>query len=46
MRMPDGEWYTIAVFIRDSAQEEADDARTIAEISEAVFRHISGLKKK
>ncbi len=46
VRMPDGEWYTIAVFIRDSAQEEADDARTIAEISEAVFRHISGLKKK
>ena len=24
VRMPDGEWYTITVFIRDSAQEEAE----------------------
>lgn len=46
VRMPDGDCYTIAVFIRDSAESDADNAGTIAAISEAVCRHIADRKKK
>lgn len=45
VRMPDGECYTIVVLIRDSAESDADNARTIAAISETVYRHIADRKK-
>lgn len=46
VRLPDGDYYTIAVFIRDSAENDAENARTIAAVSDAVYRHIRSLKKR
>ncbi len=39
--LPDGRRYTIAVFIKDSEENEADTAQLIADISETVYRFIN-----
>lgn len=40
--LPDGSRYTIAVFIKDSAENAETNARIIADISEAVYRYALG----
>ena len=39
--LPDGQSYTIAVFIKDSEESEAATARIIADISKTVYRHVT-----
>jgi beta-lactamase class A len=39
--LPDGQNYTIAVFIKDSEESEAATARIIADISKTVYRHVT-----
>lgn len=38
--LPDGTRYTIAVFIKDSAENPETNARIIADISETVYRYV------
>lgn len=38
--LPDGRFYTIAVFVRNSKESMTDTARLIADISDAVYRHM------
>lgn len=38
---PDGQHYTIAVFVKDSAETPEATAQIIADISDAVYRHVS-----
>jgi len=40
--LPDGRRYSIAVLVRDSEESEQATARIIADISEAVYRYVSG----
>ena len=39
--LPDGRYYTLAVFVRNSRETPAATARIIADISEAVYRHMT-----
>ena len=39
--LPDGQSYTIAVFIKDSEESEAATVRIIADISKTVYRHVT-----
>ena len=39
--LPDGRHYTVAVLIRDSAESDARNARLMAEVSRAVWRHMT-----
>ena len=39
--LPDGQSYTIAVFIKDSEESEAATARIIADISKTAYRHVT-----
>ena len=40
--LPDGRRYSIAVLVRDSEESEQATARIIADVSEAVYRYVSG----
>lgn len=40
--LPDGRRYTIAVFVKDSAESDAANAQLIADISAAVYRYVCG----
>ena len=40
--LPDGHRYSIAVLVRDSEESEQVTARIIADVSEAVYRYVSG----
>lgn len=40
--LPDGHRYSIAVLVRDSEESEQATVRVIADISEAVYRYVSG----
>lgn len=43
VRLPDGTEYTIAVFVKDSAESGEETAAIIARISETVYRYVSRL---
>lgn len=40
--LPDGQRYTIAVFVRDSGHTDTETAGIIADISEAVYEYVTG----
>ena len=39
--LPDGQRYTIAVFIKDSEESDVETARIIADISEKVYQQVT-----
>ncbi|WP_300727995.1 class A beta-lactamase, subclass A2 [uncultured Rikenella sp.] len=42
VELPDGQRYSIAVFVRDSKVSAEETERIIAEVSEAVYRYVAG----
>ena len=46
VRLPSGQRYVIAVFVKDSAEAPVTNARIIADISRTVFEHVTRQTEK